>query len=170
MGHVTNADYDGEYTSFFAAVAATYALGGDWRVTPSMDFTSTKIKQDEITEAGDSPFALNVDAQSNKSLRGVLRARVSHTWDTAAADVLAYASVGVAHEFKDGLHVMNARFVGDDGNFTVHGAHYGGTSALISAGAVMSLNETWAIEAQYNGELSSNFDSHGFSLNVQASF
>ena len=170
LGSITNADYDGEYTNFFAEVAATYGLGGNWNLTPSIDFTSTKIKQDEIIETGEGPFALNVDAQSNKSLRGVARVRVTHEWDRDSADILAYVSLGVAHEFKDGLHVLNARFVGDDGNFTVHGASYGGTGALISAGAIMSLNETWAIEAQYNGELSSNYDNHGFSLNVNAAF
>ena len=170
LDHVTHADYDGEYTYFFAEVSSTYQLKGNWNLTPSLDITHTTIKQDGFAETGDSPFALEVDSQSNKSLRGALKARVAYDWEQGSSHMSTYLQAGVAHEFKDALHVINARFVGDDGNFTVHGNSFHGTSALMSVGMVAILNDTWSIDAAYHGEFGSNYDNHGVSLNVNAAF
>jgi outer membrane autotransporter protein len=168
LGYMTDADYDGEYTYFFAEVSSTYQLANNWKLTPTLDLTHSKIKQDGFAETGASPFALEVDEQSNKSLRGTLRARVAYDWEQGSSHLMTYLQAGVAHEFKDSLHVINARFVGDDGNFTVHGASYHGTSALVAVGMTAILNDTWSIDAAYNGEFSSNYDNHGISLNVNA--
>ena len=81
------------------------------------------------------------------------------------------ARVAWLHEYNDRAYPIDARFVGCDDIFTVHGPAVGRDAAQVTAGLTVQFNPMIAIYAHYDGLFGrDNYDSNSVSGGLAISF
>ncbi len=115
----------------------------------------------ESANSGASTFALNYASQTVTDTRTELGARFDKSFDMSNALLTLGGRLAWAHDFEP-TAAANATFQSLPGaSFTVNGATPSPNSALVTAGAQVKWANGFAIEANFEGDFSSNTKSYG---------
>lgn len=160
------------------------ALGYDWTmnfnaanhpgsltVGPIASVQYTNVNIDGFHETG-SLIPLEFPGQSEDSLRSTIGGKVAICLQTDHGIMLRpEARVAWLHEYNDRAYPIDARFLGCDDLFTVHGPRIGGDAAQVTAGLTVQFNPMVALFAHYEGLFGrDNYDSNGVSGGLALSF
>jgi outer membrane autotransporter protein len=160
------------------------ALGYDWTmnfnaanhpgsltVGPIASVQYTNVDINGYSETG-SLIPLEFPDQSEDSLRSTIGGKVAICLQTDHGIMLKpEARVAWLHEYNDRAYPINARFIGCDDLFTVHGPTIGRDAAQVTAGVTVQFNPTVALFAHYDGIFGrDNYDSNGVSGGLALSF
>jgi T5SS/PEP-CTERM-associated repeat protein/autotransporter-associated beta strand protein len=140
------------------------ALGYDWSmnfnaanhpgsltVGPIASIQYTNLDIDGFRERG-SLVPLEFPGQSEDSLRGSFGGKLAICLQTDHGIMLRpEVRVSWLEEFNDRAYPINARFVGCDDLFTVHGPRIGEDAAQVLAGLTVQFNPMVALYAHYEG-------------------
>ena len=160
------------------------ALGYDWTmnfnaanhpgsltVGPIASVQYTNVNIDGFHETG-SLIPLEFPGQSEDSLRSTIGGKVAICLQTDHGIMLRpEARVAWLHEYNDRAYPIEARFIGCDDLFTVHGPRIGEDAAQVTAGLTVQFNPMVALFAHYEGLFGrNNYDSNGVSGGLALSF
>ncbi len=176
ISEVANADYDGDITFFYGKGGYSFDLGASgWKLSPELALSYAEVKQNGFSETGtgNAPvFLLNVDGQSEKSLRGTAQLRLSKTFLSGnGGGWMPYVRVGLANEFEDDLRPITSGFQGAPGtSFTVFGQVPRQTTVIFGAGITGKVTEMFSLYLDYSGEIGGSFSEHVISGGVRLHF
>jgi len=176
ISEVANADYDGDITFFYGKGGYSFDLGASgWKLSPELALSYAEVKQNGFSETGtgNAPvFLLNVDGQSEKSLRGTAQLRLSKTFLSGnGGGWMPYVRVGLANEFEDNLRPITSGFQGAPGtSFTVFGQVPRQTTVIFGAGITGKVTEMFSLYLDYSGEIGGSFSEHVISGGVRLHF
>jgi len=141
----------------------------EWTFGPEASVGYTHLWIDGFNESG-SAAPLQIQDQSNDSLRSTLAWKVSYDWklNSGAWTLRPYGRLGWQHEFMDDSQAITARFAGAGGPFTVNTAEQDADSIIAGAGAQMMFSETISAQLGYSAEANSDYEIH--SINGSLNF
>lgn len=167
-----SADYDGHVTVLDLQTGYEMPLGDNgWHAVPELSLSYIKSNQDGFTETGAGPVDLAVGALDAESLRVSAQLRLAKVERTAGGGVFAYSvHAGVAHELKDGLRPVSARFAGMAQDFTVWGQPAAETTAVFGAAVSGEIAPGIALFLDYAGEMGGRYSDHSLTGGARIRF
>ncbi|MDB5623154.1 MAG: Outer rane autotransporter barrel [Devosia sp.] len=124
----------------------------------------------ESTEAGNSTFALDYEAQTTLSARTEIGARIDTTTELNNGTLGLHAGAAWAHTYWPETS-LNAAFQALPGStFTVEGTPPASDSLLLSAGAEFTLDTGLSLAGSLEGEFGRNAQSYGGNLKFSYSW
>jgi outer membrane autotransporter protein len=156
----------------FGQVEAGYKLPtgiANTSVTPFARLQLSTTTQDGFSEWGASSIDLAVTAQTTTSARGVLGVDLAGSFDIGETHTLDLnLRLGWSHEYADTSRPMTAAFAGAPGNpFTVYGATPSRDAAALGFQARTKVTDQAQLYLRYDGELSSQSDTHTLNAGVR---
>jgi len=117
-----NARYDGAEYAARVSAGMPVVLGGAYKLTPLAGFDASHTSLDDYAESGAGPLSLSVQSKAITSLRSMLGAKVSSTYDLGRG-VTARPSVTLAwhHEFSTDSADSTSNFNGGGASFETPG-------------------------------------------------
>ncbi len=156
----------------FGQIEAGYKLPvgiANASVTPFARLQLSTTTQDGFSEWGASSIDLTAAAQTTTSARGVLGVDLANSFDLGDTRTLDLdLRLGWSHEYADTGRPMTATFAGAPGNpFTVYGATPQRDAAAIGFRAQTKVSDRVQLYLRYDGEISSESDTHSLNAGVR---
>jgi outer membrane autotransporter protein len=156
----------------FGQIEAGYKLPtgiANTSVTPFARLQLSTTTQDGFSEWGANSIDLAVAAQTTISARGVLGVDLAGSFDIGGARILDLdLRLGWSHEYADASRPMTAAFAGAPGNpFTVYGAAPARDAAALGFQARTKVSDQAQLYLRYDGELSSESNTHTLNAGVR---
>lgn len=163
--------WNGWNTSLSAATGYDFKAGG-YTYGPIASLEWQYLGQDAFSETGAGTVGQHVGARHNHSLRTVLGARVSRTFETAHGSITPELRAGWAAQWLDQSQGIDASFTGVplsgyQARVSGHAYH----AALIDAGVTMRVNEQLSASVRAGVELfRPKHESQAISIGLKYSF
>jgi outer membrane autotransporter protein len=135
------------------------ALGAD----PGLSYAQTK--QSAVVETGVPGANLEIDAQSNDSLRveGTFVLAKAYGTGSSGGAYIPYIRLGMTHDFEDDLRSIVSNFEGQTTDFTVFGEVGAKTVGIIGVGVNWMISDRFSVFFDYNAEIGSGYTQHNVS-------
>ncbi len=160
-------------TSTTAALDSGYDFhpAAGWTLTPAGGLTYTHLDIDSFTETGAAPANLNVQSQSDDSLRSRLGGYVTYEVHPGQLTLIPSLSAMWQHEFLDEDAPITSQFSDlNSGAFTIHSVSMGRDSALIGVGLTAELDNSMALFINCTADVNGNYNAENFVGGVKGSF
>jgi outer membrane autotransporter protein len=171
---VASGQHDG--TEYVAKVAGGYRFpmgqASGTTLTPVWGVTYSHLNQDGYTESGGNGSALNVESDSNNSLKGEAGLKLEHSFTVARGDVVPEVKVLYRHEFDNSSQLQTQGFAGDETGttFTTENAREIRNSGVLAAGVNLVGKDGVTVTLKYGAEVAQGYISQGGSLRVRWAF
>ncbi|MCF4164765.1 autotransporter domain-containing protein [Zavarzinia compransoris] len=167
--HLT-ADYTASTYQVFADAGYDLRLRGRLAVEPFVGVSLGRVSGDEVEETGGSAAltADDMDATTSHSTVGVRFGSERERGDQAFG---FDGAVGWRHAFGDTEPTADMSFNSDPaGGFSVSGTPLARDALALEAGVDYSVSQSLELGVRYNGQMASEADEHGLSINLRVKF
>ena len=144
-----------------------FAVGGSWRLSPSVGVTHISAKRGSVAETGSTAF--DFDVLNRTAQATFVDAALTASGDKAAK-VRPWLTAGVRHQLDGETTSASAGFSGTGLFFSVPGAARARTVGLLGVGLSADAADKVTIFAGYNGEFSDDAPGHQLSVGLRARF
>ena len=169
-GAFANSSTDSEEFSTFISAGYDFHCG-HLTIGPTAALQYSYVNLDGFTETG-SIAALNVNEDSEESLRTDLGFRAWYIFQVGQIGVRPFVRAAWDHEYKESALPVTASLVDIPGTpVTVFGPSLGHDSAVVDAGVSVAWTPTISTYVSYDGQLGrGGYDSNGVSGGIRISF
>lgn len=148
-------------------------FGEGTTLTPLAAMSYSYLHQDAYKEQSDSGAALDVDSSHSQSVRHSLGAKLEHSWETPAGDLVPFVQAMWTHEYDRSRTANSASYVADslgETRFTSFGATPTADTADLSAGVTLVQGDDLSLSARYDLSTAPHFDAQTVSLRLRKMF
>lgn len=154
LSETATADYSARGIGTGIEMGYVFEVTDAARVTPFGGLDYEYLRRSGFSESGAGAANLDVDSESEYSLRSQAGVRFDQTFDTTGGWVAPYAEAAWVHEHGDRSSRMDTTFSGDSaGQFTIEGPRLSRNRARIALGVQSELNSNSFLNAGYQGEI-----------------
>jgi len=148
-------------------------FGEGTTLTPLAAMSYSYLHQDAYKEQSDSGAALDVNSSHSQSVRHSLGAKLEHSWETPAGDLVPFVQAMWTHEYDRSRTANSASYVADtlgETRFTSFGATPTADTADLSAGVTLVQGDDLSLSARYDLSTAPHFDAQTVSLRLRKLF
>ncbi|WP_018950709.1 autotransporter domain-containing protein [Thioalkalivibrio sp. AKL12] len=165
VGRTAEADYSARGVGMRAEGGYTFEIGDTARLTPFGGLDYEYLRRSGFSESGAGAANLDVDRESEYSLRSQAGVRFDQAFETTGGRVAPYAEAAWVHEHGDRSSRMDTAFAADTSTrFTIEGPRLSRDRVRVAAGLDARLNEDSFLNVGYQGEIASSDDLHAIGL------
>ena len=165
VGQTAEADYSARGVGMRAEGGYTFEIGDTARLTPFGGLDYEYLRRSGFSESGAGAANLDVDRESEYSLRSQAGVRFDQAFETTGGRVAPYAEAAWVHEHGDRSSRMDTAFAADTSTrFTIEGPRLSRDRVRVAAGLDARLNEDSFLNVGYQGEIASSDDLHAIGL------
>ena len=168
LNETATADYSARGIGTGIEVGYVFEVTDVARVTPFGGLDYEYLRRSSFSESGAGAANLDVDSESEYSLRSQAGVRFDQTFDTTGGWVAPYAEAAWVHEHGDRASRMDTAFSGNSaGRFTIEGPRLSRNRARIALGVQSQLNSNSFLNAGYQGEIAGSDDLHAIGVSFR---
>ncbi|WP_198003797.1 autotransporter domain-containing protein [Thioalkalivibrio sp. ALJ24] len=165
VGRTAEADYSARGVGMRAEGGYTFEIGDTARLTPFGGLDYEYLRRSGFSESGAGAANLDVNRESEYSLRSQAGVRFDQAFETTGGWVAPYAEASWVHEHGDRSSAMDTAFAADSSSrFTIDGPRLSRDRVRVAAGLDARLNEDSFLNVGYQGEIASSDDLHAIGL------
>uniref|UniRef100_UPI00048DB2D2 autotransporter outer membrane beta-barrel domain-containing protein n=1 Tax=Thioalkalivibrio sp. ALE19 TaxID=1266909 RepID=UPI00048DB2D2 len=165
VGRTAEADYSARGVGMRAEGGYTFEIGDTARLTPFGGLDYEYLRRSGFSESGAGAANLDVNRESEYSLRSQAGVRFDQAFETTGGWVAPYAEAAWVHEHGDRSSRMDTAFAADTSTrFTIEGPRLSRDRVRVAAGLDARLNEDSFLNVGYQGEIASSDDLHAIGL------
>ncbi len=159
------ADYSARGVGMRAEGGYAFEVGDTARLTPFGGLDYEHLRRSGFSESGAGAANLDVNRESEYSLRSQAGVRFDQAFETTGGWVAPYAEAAWVHEHGDRSSRMDTAFAADTSTrFTIEGPRLSRDRVRVAAGLDARLNEDSFLNVGYQGEIASSDDLHAIGL------
>uniref|UniRef100_UPI00048BD97E autotransporter outer membrane beta-barrel domain-containing protein n=1 Tax=Thioalkalivibrio sp. ALE19 TaxID=1266909 RepID=UPI00048BD97E len=165
VGQTAEADYSARGVGMRAEGGYTFEIGNTARLTPFGGLDYEYLRRSGFSESGAGAANLDVNRESEYSLRSQAGVRFDQAFETTGGWVAPYAEAAWVHEHGDRSSRMDTAFAADTATrFTIEGPRLSRDRVRVAAGLDARLNADSFLNVGYQGEIASSDDLHAIGL------
>ncbi|WP_417788903.1 autotransporter domain-containing protein [Terasakiella pusilla] len=164
-----NADYDSNQYMASVGAGMPIQISGDTFFTPTAGFAYTHVSTDSYTETGAGNWNLNVNSKDINSSVASLGAKMHTKFQAGNGSLIPEVRAGISYDFSGDEAVATSSYTGGGATFTTTGAEVEQFGGNVGLGLTYD-DGAWAVGANYEADLKSDFVGHSATLEARFKF